>query len=1244
MPDTPDPHHARPGRPHSIAPWDHEGFPAWRRALKALHHLPIDETLRFGVDLGEASCGLAALRVQEDGTGDVAFLGVRLFDTALTPDKTSKAAERRAARAQRRRYKVRRQRMAALRMALRDAGLPHAPDVLARRLHQTPVRRPPGLDDALWARIANARTWLWRAEGLDHLLPPAAWAHVLIHLALHRGYEGKAKGDRLTTPVETTSEESTGQDASSQASSKKDAKAKAKDEAGKVRAAARQTLSQIQASGRRTFGEWMARDVLPGFGADAPMLRNRHGSYARIATRDLLREEARALFAAQRAMGNPATGEALEAALEETFHQKPLRDVADLVGPCPFVPGTKRTARHAPSAEEAVALQRLQRLQIVDGTTGRARALDTGQIATLLGMLRDQATPPRQEKAKEKLGLAPQETLFVPSRKAGANAQAKSPRRGKVPAKAQAATTKAENLPILGSKDVFPGTRTLIKALGEATYRRLSPSTRDQIAEIVAFSATGAEVKRLLVPGKSSPGVPGLPKRLYRLLPAAFDRGAFDAFKGAAACSGKAMRKMLPYLRAGMDLHHAERAAYPNVDRTLLKPGGLTPQAAKATREALAQIDALCRHLKYRPGQITVELARELGRGPEQREEIARGMRKREQERKEIRQRLAALVGRPEETLSPTDLRRYELWLAQGQQCIYTGDPIQRDEILDKALVHLDHIMPRSRGGDDETANLVLCRASANAEKGNQTPYEWFGEDATRWRLFRERVENSTLKGMAKGRLLRQGTMTPEDAESFRNRQLHDTMGASKALLAHLHDLWRDDPAGREAQGAGERRRAIATTGRLTSVLRRLWGLEKRKYVPLRDPEGKEILEKDGKPKRTEDPRHHAIDAAVIATLDTGLVQRLTLTFQAMERRGETGLPSGFQPPWPSFRADVEHTADFGGPFDLPDPARPGQTFRPILPSVQLSRRGRGKIHKDTLYSRPAHLRHLPGIYFARKRLPETPNTMEGSGPKRRNALDAFLAAIADARDLLGVKPGAEDARPWDGLVADLERWRSDWKALDALVAEADKTGDAAEKTRLLARQKALLPRRGGPDGPVIRAVRLPDRKGNPMAVRRSGIQEAYVENEIGSIVRVDVHARPDKDGTDRFLFVPVYRSHLSDPAHRQHPPVMAPVAHKDPECWEPVSRDTFRVSLHRGDLVLATMKNQTRLISVFQSFHISNAMLILSQTLPQMPSVSAAMKRDARRIERVRLTRLGFVEGKPTTGPEAWLWRGKVC
>jgi len=285
----------------------------------------------------------------------------------------------------------------------------------------------------------------------------------------------------------------------------------------------------------------------------------------------------------------------------------------------------------------------------------------------------------------------------------------------------------------------------------------------------------------------------------------------------------------------------------------------------------------------------------------------------------------------------------------------------------------------------------------------------------------------------------------------------------------------------------------------------------------------------------------------------------------------------------------------------------------------------------------------LPGVFFKRESIPETPDKAEGSGPKRRNALDALLAKIAGARKILDVQEGSDAARPWDTLEADLRRWKDEWQAISAKIRRAEAAGDQDLLQRLKAQQKALRPRRGGSDGPVIRAIRLPDRKSNPFVVRRSGDQEAYVENDTGSILRVDVHARTDKKGETRYLFVPIYRADLYAPGQNSLPPTLAPVAFEPRDKWDQVSKQTFRLSLHRGDLLLVTMKDKTLQASRFVTFHVNVAGLILEPIIPNLSKPSSALKRDARRIARARLNRLGHLEGSPSTGPEAWLWRGKA-
>jgi 5-methylcytosine-specific restriction endonuclease McrA len=51
-------------------------------------------------------------------------------------------------------------------------------------------------------------------------------------------------------------------------------------------------------------------------------------------------------------------------------------------------------------------------------------------------------------------------------------------------------------------------------------------------------------------------------------------------------------------------------------------------------------------------------------------------------------------------------------------RCQYTGKLLRPDE------GSLDHVLPRSRGGKDEWANLVWADKAVNARKGNRLPHE----------------------------------------------------------------------------------------------------------------------------------------------------------------------------------------------------------------------------------------------------------------------------------------------------------------------------------------------------------------------------------------------------------------------------------------------------------------------------------------------------------------------------------------
>lgn len=348
-----------------------------------------------------------------------------------------------------------------------------------------------------------------------------------------------------------------------------------------------------------------------------------------------------------------------------------------------------------------------------------------------------------------------------------------------------------------------------------------------------------------------------------------------------------------------------------------------------------------------RPDEIVVELARELKLNDKAKEE----------HNKRIRKDTAAAIARGEklqqEGFADTGANRMLLRLWEDlnpanvldRRCPYCGEAIGMQALF-TSEADIDHIIPYSRCLDDSTGNKLVVHRKCNREKGNRTPYEKWGHDAARWNVISAQVAQ-----MHKSRQWRFGPDAMERVEKdggFIARQLTDTQYLSRMTKTYLQSLYADKTEGS----------VYVIPGRMTAMLRRLWGLnditDDHNYVENKHSDA---------PKNRLNHFHHAIDAAVIAVTSRSLLMQIARTAGRSEEMDLDRLFADLEPPWPEFRnalrersktTIISHKADHGRK------ARP-------LPGKDITA---GRLHNDTAYGFVADPGSQDGILRTDKGLP----------------------------------------------------------------------------------------------------------------------------------------------------------------------------------------------------------------------------------------------------------------------------------
>ncbi len=786
----------------------------------------------WGIDVGVASLGFAVIEL------DTANRPARLIDgVALVYPAPTGGAERTRHKSMRTQYRRRAKRVKALR-----AELVHL------------LNLGPGFSDSPSKRN-NSRVRL-RAKGLEDRLKAGDLARAILHIA-------KNRGQRLTRGLKEDSKTEAGQ------------KGNSDNDRQKMAETANETKRKLAALGTELGldGDAHPSQLLMREAGDTGQTRlkkDREGMP--VFTRAMAQAELDALLTAQKPHHAALTDEVCEKLRDMVFEEAEPKTPP--VGKCRY--GVRdadgeiepRLPRGSDLFQRKRIYEEVNNLRLVCSRTAADSPLDMTQRNRLASLLLDgkDLTAARVRKA---LGLG----------------------RGSL-ADMTSLDIRRKGRRTAGELKGHPLAAAMSKADALEQWRGFDEDRREKIADLVRTEddreVLSAELETL-----------GLQADIVQALSDARLPAAYSA-AGATAT-----RKLLAELAAEVITHYEaeQRAGLESLDREppsldrlpyygeILQGwcigGSGNPNDVNEARlgripnpvvhVALNQLRKTANdYLKLygKPARICIELARDLNKSAEERENAEKENLK---NRKENEAHIESL-GAHKRKLKPEDLKRMRLHRMQGGECLYTGEPICMEHLFDGS-VEIDHILPYAATGDDGIANLALVFKEANQCKRKRPPFEAFS-NGYKGKDYAHILKRARKRGGSVYWRFKEDAMERyKNQDEFERRFLNDTRYIARTAARYLSCVCAD-PNG-----------IVSLNGRITSNLRYLWGLhtvireimveegrlDVGDTVPPRD--GETLEERQARLKRTDkirwDHRHHLLDAVVAACTTRSDVQRL---------------------------------------------------------------------------------------------------------------------------------------------------------------------------------------------------------------------------------------------------------------------------------------------------------------------------------------------------------------------------------
>ena len=657
-------------------------------------------------------------------------------------------------------------------------------------------------------------------------------------------------------------------------------------ENGKVKSAISENKKCMEENGYRTIGEMLLND--DRFWECNPddtkifVPHNHPDDYRTTVERSMVEDEIQLIFSRQRALGVPyATSEFEEAYLEIWGSQRNFDEgpggkspyggnmIEKMLGHCTFEKDEPRAAKGSYSAEYFRLLQDVNHLRLVKNN-GESSALTAEQKQIYIDLVMKSAAASYAQ-LRKKLELS-NDVLFNMLRYG-------SDEIGKVERKK------------LGHMKFYHEMRKVLNTVQKDAISTVSWEQRDEIARILLCYKSDdkrkAQLEKLDIPREFIPALLTL------------------STSKTAHLSVKALRKLIPYLEKGMTYAEACKEVYGEQKSSVTKKNKLSlfdiepinnPVVRRAVSQTIRVINAVVREYGA-PEVVRVELAREMGKPYDVRTQMTKKQEANAKRNEELRKQIKKIKG-----AEPTgqDIVKFKLFQDQNGVCLYSGQNLDITRLFEAGYVDVDHIIPYSISFDDSYTNKVLVRSPENRQKGNRIPADYFKSDPARWQRF-ETLVNTQVHNWKKKRNLLTQALSEEQKNGFKQRNLVDTQYIARVIYNLINDHLQFAETGKY----DKKRRTQAVNGAITAHVRKRLGIQK--------------IREDG-------DLHHAADAAVVACVSPGMIQKITQYTKHREcirktKEGYLDTETGelmtreaydakysprFPAPWERFRQELE--------------------------------------------------------------------------------------------------------------------------------------------------------------------------------------------------------------------------------------------------------------------------------------------------------------------------------------------------